>query len=528
VLRFLVATAALLSISASAIAQSANLSIVKTADPEPVVAGTTLTYTLTLSNEGPNDAATVAVTDPLPAGVTFQSLSAPGGWSCTAPAVGTNGTVNCTIALFPVGSAVFTIAGTVGAGVSNGTILSNTATVTSATPDPQPGNESSTANSTVSGPPPPTVSVTKNGAPNPTIAGNNITYTIVVTNSGGVDLEAAAISDTLPAPTTFVSLAVPAGWSCTQPAPGAGGTVACSSTAVPAASSATFTLVAHVPAATPPGSVSNTVVLTSSAGGRDNPPTSATATTQITTAADVSVTSLTDAPDPVAAGSNLVYTIGVANAGPSNAPNASLTDTLPPGTTFVSITAPAGWSCAPGTASCTNPSFAPGSGTFTLTVSTSAAIPGGTVLTDTATIASSADSTPGNNSATTTTTVKQPTTTTITTPPTSIPATQPFTVNFTVSGTGTPTGSVTVSDGQGASCTATLPASGCSITFATVGSHTVTAAYSGSASFFPSTSPPVTFNVVPATQIPTLGRVWLLLLALVLGAVALAAARPPG
>ena len=53
----------------------------------------------------------------------------------------------------------------------------------------------------------------------------------------------------------------------------------------------------------------------------------------------------TDAPDPVTAGSNLTYTFQLRNLGTDTAPNASVTDVLPPGTTFVSATPPAGWSC---------------------------------------------------------------------------------------------------------------------------------------------------------------------------------------
>ena len=44
-----------------------------------------------------------------------------------------------------------------------------------------------------------------------------------------------------------------------------------------------------------------------------------------------------DTPDPVTPGGNFNYTITVTNAGPSNAANVSLSDTLPAGTTFVSL-----------------------------------------------------------------------------------------------------------------------------------------------------------------------------------------------
>src|SRR5438105_4694870 len=76
----------------AAFAQSASVSIFKVASPNPAVAGQDLTYDVTASNEGPSDAQNVAVDDPLPAGTTFASVAAPAGWSCTTPAVSTNGT----------------------------------------------------------------------------------------------------------------------------------------------------------------------------------------------------------------------------------------------------------------------------------------------------------------------------------------------------------------------------------------------------------------------------------------------------
>jgi hypothetical protein len=64
---------------------------------------------------------------------------------------------------------------------------------------------------------------------------------------------------------------------------------------------------------------------------------------------------------------------------------------------------------------------------------------------------------------------------------------QAVTVNFTVSanppGGGTPTGDVTVSDGEGHSCTATVAAGSCSLTPTTAGAKTLTATYAGDANF---------------------------------------------
>jgi uncharacterized repeat protein (TIGR01451 family) len=53
--------------------------------------------------------------------------------------------------------------------------------------------------------------------------------------------------------------------------------------------------------------------------------------------ADIAV-SKTDSPDPVSVGSNLTYTLVVKNFGPGSAPDSRMTDRLPAGVTFVSVT----------------------------------------------------------------------------------------------------------------------------------------------------------------------------------------------
>ena len=74
----------------------ADLSITKTAAPNPVAVGQNLTYTLTVHNAGPNFANPVSVHDTLPAGVTFVSVSAPPNWTCS----GSNSGVSCSAPLF--------------------------------------------------------------------------------------------------------------------------------------------------------------------------------------------------------------------------------------------------------------------------------------------------------------------------------------------------------------------------------------------------------------------------------------------
>ncbi|MDG4556634.1 MAG: DUF11 domain-containing protein, partial [Candidatus Contendobacter sp.] len=161
----------------------ADLSVTKIDSPDPVTAGTNLTYTITANNAGPNTAASVSLSDTLPADTTFESVSVPGGWSCSTPAVGAGGTLTCSIAsLSALANATFTLVVAVSPSVANGTVLSNTATLSSTTTDPDPGNNSATATTTVANSA--DLAITKtDGVANAT-PGGSVTYTIVASNAG--------------------------------------------------------------------------------------------------------------------------------------------------------------------------------------------------------------------------------------------------------------------------------------------------------------------------------------------------------
>src|SRR5205085_565793 len=114
-----------------------------------------------------------------------------------------------TIATLAAGaSATFTVTMHVNASVPDGTLLRNTATVSSGTTDPIPGNDTSTATSTVNARA--DLAVIKTG-PATIIAGTDVTYTISVSNNGPSDAQGVALADALPAGTTLVSQAQTAG-----------------------------------------------------------------------------------------------------------------------------------------------------------------------------------------------------------------------------------------------------------------------------------------------------------------------------
>jgi uncharacterized repeat protein (TIGR01451 family) len=245
---------------------AADLSILETGTPDPVAPGGTITYTITVNNKGPSAAGSAVLSDPLPAGTTFQSLAAPVGWICSTPAAGAGGTVSCSAATLPVGSAVFALVVQVGASVAAGTILDNTATISSATADPAPGDESATTSTTV-GSTASGLAVTLADAPDPVVAGFDVTYTITV-SATVPDGTNAVLSFPLPPGTTFQSLVAPAGWICpTPPVPGAYPTF-CQIAALPVGDSV-FELTVRVPASAAAGStVTETASLTVETDGR--------------------------------------------------------------------------------------------------------------------------------------------------------------------------------------------------------------------------------------------------------------------
>lgn len=382
--------------------------VVNKTGPASVTAGSTVTYTITFANTGPSDAAAANLDDFIALGTTFVSFTQNSGpaFTCTTPAVGApqgpNTKVNCTRPSLAAGAtATFTMVLNV-LPDKTGT-LSNIAMGGTSTAESSFLNNigSTTANVVASS----DVAVAKTAAATVN-GGADLTWTITVINNGPSTATGVTLADTLPAGTTFASLTQNTGpaFTCTAPAVNAAGAVNCSIATLANAATATFTLVVNVLPATT-GTIANTATVSAATADAVNANNSMTASTAIGAFADLSLTKT--GPATVTASQNATYTVVVNNAGPSNAVNATMTDTLPANTTFVSATQKSGpaFACTTpavggtGTVSCTIASLANGaSATFEIVLKIVPTATG-SVSNSASVTSATADPTPGNASA---------------------------------------------------------------------------------------------------------------------------------
>jgi uncharacterized repeat protein (TIGR01451 family) len=392
------------------VGQTADLQVTKSAGAETVLPGQPITYTITVTNNGPGDATAVQLTEIVPSNTTFQSFSAPAGWSVEAPPVGGTGSVTASTAMLPSGGmAAFTYTVLVDGGAS-GAVIQNNATVSSSTPDPDSSNNSDTffvfVDFLVD------MAVAQTDAPDPVQPGQNITYTITVTNNGPDFPFVINLSGATPANTTFVSLETPEFWVAETPP--VGGTGSFTATlfqkggARERRGADVFTFVVKVDEATPDATVITNTVNVSSPDpdpvpGNNMSAETTTVMVPVTVQADLALTK-TATPDPAFPGQTLTYTVTVRNNGPNAADGVTLSEMVPVGTTFQSVSAPPGWTCTlpevggMGSIVCTTPSLAADSiAIFTVAVRVDEFTPSGTVIENSASVLS--DSTPDPNQA---------------------------------------------------------------------------------------------------------------------------------
>ena len=368
----------------------ADLRLAKSVDTASPQIGDTVTFTVTIANDGPSDATGITVDDLLPAGVTYVSDvpsegtydDITGVWNVGTLSVGQTETLQISVT------------------VDVDTPIVNTAQVATSNeldPDSTPGNDDGTEDdqdtATISATPLIDLDVTKTvDDPTPNV-GEDVTFTVTVTNSGPSDATGVELTDALPTGLTYVSH-IPSAGTYDD------GTGLWTLGDLDVGDSETLSITATV---TTPSDVANVAQVSmadqpdaDSVPGNDDPTEddqdAATVTGQ---QIDLEVNQTVDQ-SVVAPGDTVTFTITVDNVGPSTATSVTLSELLPPGVTYVSDTS--GGSFDPGTGIWTVGSLnSGGSASFAVTVTVDA-LGTHTAVAQVATADQpDVDSTPGND-----------------------------------------------------------------------------------------------------------------------------------
>ncbi|MBK8138144.1 MAG: ExeM/NucH family extracellular endonuclease [Chloroflexi bacterium] len=358
---------------------SADLTITKTDGVTSATPGGSVTYTITASNAGPDPVVGATVADTFPAILTGTwTCVGAGGGTCTAAGAGN---ISDTVNLPVGGSVTYTVSATISAAATGS--LVNTATVSSAVTDPNPANNSATDSDTLT--PQADLSITKTDGVTTEVPGGIVTYTITASNAGPSNSPVATVADTFPAILTGAWTCVGAGGG-TCPAVGSGNISDIVN--LPAGGSVTYTVSATISAAAT-GTLSNTATVTPAVTDPNPANNSATDVDTLTPQADLSITK-TDGVTSATPGGSVTYTITASNAGPSNAPGATVADTFPAilTGTWTCVGAGGGTCTAAGAGNISDTVNLPagGSVTYTVTATISAAATG--TLSNTATVSS--------------------------------------------------------------------------------------------------------------------------------------------
>jgi uncharacterized repeat protein (TIGR01451 family) len=179
---------------------------VTSSGPSSITAGTNATYTITITNNGPNPAQGVVLTDTLPAGSTLVSFTKTAGPdSFTLGQNGGTATQTATANIAAGSTDTFSLTVSAPSSLANGAAFNNTASVGETNPDSNTANNSSTTSGTVVNTSPNADLAVSMSGPTSTSEGSNVTYTVTVRNNGPVGATGVSLADTLGSLLRFVS-----------------------------------------------------------------------------------------------------------------------------------------------------------------------------------------------------------------------------------------------------------------------------------------------------------------------------------
>jgi uncharacterized repeat protein (TIGR01451 family) len=301
----------------------ADLSVTIEDSPDPVLVDENLTYTITVTNNGPNPATGVTLTDVLGSNFTFVSATPSQGTS-----TGTS-TITCNFGDLANGaSASLTLVvkvKTVGTAINTATVrgLEYDADALMAIPT---GNNAYTEATVID--PKTDLSLTKSVLPNPGVIGQNVNYSMVAKNLGPSPATGVTVIDSLPADMEYVSASSTVG-TCSE----AGGTVTCNIGNLAKNATATITLVATAMIG---GTISNTATVSGNEADIITSNNTVTRTSGVRT-----LSSLTFTPSTVAGCKDSVGKVVLNGTAPSGGVTVSLASDNPLVTVPPSVIVPA-------------------------------------------------------------------------------------------------------------------------------------------------------------------------------------------
>jgi len=348
------------------VVDSADLAVTKVCKPDTTIyAGTPINCTVFVDNGGPSDARSVTIDDTTLANGSFAISNiavSPGPTSCTVTPVTGGQDLNCQVGNLAAASTTQTgrVTLTYTVTANDGMNIDDVATASSPTPDPNLTNNKAEVNLTVTALA--DLGLTKNG-PATAIAGvpNGISWTLQVKNTGPSAATNVVITDDVPAGVTITGVSMTGG-TCSSGTAGnpAQPTVCNAGTLASGATSSTMTVTATINPQTT-GVLENDARVSSDTFDGNTSNNLASTFTNVVVQSSIAV-AIAATPNPAVAGTPLSYQLTVSNGGPSTATGVTLTDPLPAGVSFTSVSGAGicGYQTNTNTVTCTLPNLDPG------------------------------------------------------------------------------------------------------------------------------------------------------------------------
>lgn len=217
--------------------------------PDPVRSGQNVTYTAVVSQSGPDTAGQASFQVYNNNTLLFQSASAPAGFTCTLPNVGSAAVFSCSTPSLAPGTYFFTVVlradvNVLGPFDSTVTTVFN---VNATGNDTNPGNNTKNESVQYVTPKSDMTITSVLDSPDPALIDGTLDFLVTVTNLGPDPAVEARFNVTNNGGLTFASIVGPSGFPCAPPAVGQPLVIQCGTSSFPVNQPADFVITARVP-----------------------------------------------------------------------------------------------------------------------------------------------------------------------------------------------------------------------------------------------------------------------------------------